>query len=195
MDWDKLKGNENQKQEKKMQIAKLKERWNQLNEECLRKYLQFDIETDDAKQAIENKAVEGFKQYFESKDFEIMGDNKNLNAKYHDINVVFSITPEGHGFSVHFYVGKLLRDCRVFNLEISKEIEGKYKQLLTNEIAETTTLESAEKEVMALENNKNSIDALLADKDKIKFVFELDSHHSGMSGQFDNIEAILDTLK
>lgn len=194
MDWDKLKEKEDLKQEKKMQIAELKERWNQLDEECLRKYLQFDVETEDAKQVIENKAIEGFKQYFESKGFNIVGDNKNLNAKYNTINVVLSITPEGHGFSIHLYKGKALSSCRVFELQKAKEFDGKYKQLLVDEITEKTSLESAISQVQALEHNKKSIDALLADKDKIRFVFELDSHHSGMSGQFENIEAILDTL-
>ena len=194
MNWDKLKENEDIKQERKMQISELKERWDQLNVECLRKYLQFDVETEDAKQAIEIKAIEGFKQYFQSKGFNLVGDNKNLNAKYNTLNVVLSITPEGHGFSIHFYKGKPLSECRVFELQIAKEFDGNYKQLLVDEVTEKTTLESAILQVQALERNKKSIDALLADKDKIRFVFELDSHHSGMSGQFENIEAILDTL-
>lgn len=195
MDWEQLKAKEDQKQEKKVHITELQKRWKQLDEECQRKYLQFDVETENAKQALEDKAVAGFKNYFSSKDFQIEGNNKSLNAKYNDINVSLSITTEGHGFSIHFYVGKLLRDCRVFDLQLSKEFDGKYKQLLSDEITEKTSVESAEEQVKALENNKRSIDALLADKDKIRFVYELDSHHSGMSGQFECIEDILETLK
>jgi hypothetical protein len=195
MDWDKLKENEDQKQDKKVKIAELKEHWKQLDEECTRKYLQFEVETEDVKQAIEDKAVDGFKKYFESKDFKVIGDNKSINAKYNDVNIVFGIFPEGHAFTIHFYVGQLLRDCKVFDLQLSKEFDGKYKQLLVEEIGEKATVEFAEKQVQALEHNKRSIDTLLADKDKIKFVFELDSHHSGMSGQFESIEAILETIK
>ncbi|HEX9062017.1 MAG TPA: hypothetical protein VF941_17710, partial [Clostridia bacterium] len=95
----------------------------------------------------------------------------------------------------HFYGDKGSHTCRVFEITLSKEFEGKYKQLIVEKINQESSVEFAAQQVQALENNKRSIDALLADKDKLKFIFELDKHHScNVGGQFENIEDILDTF-
>lgn len=195
MGWNELKVKSDEEYNNRVKITGLQERWKVLNDECIKKYKQFNIETEEAKQKMEIKAVEGFKKYFESMGFIVSGDNTHFNAKYKDINIGFSVS-KGHVFGLHFYIEKTLQKHRiVFDLEISKDFDGKYKQLYVDEIKNNSTASFAAIQIEALENNEKSINSLIQDKDKIRYVYEIDRNYSGISGQFDNIEEIFDLLQ
>lgn len=194
MGWTELKVKSDEEYKDRVKITGLQERWKVLNDECIKKYKQFNIETEEAKQKMEIKAIEGFKKYFESIGFIVSGDNSCLIAKYNDIDVNFCIN-SGHLFGIHFYVGNILQKCRyAFGLQIAKQYDEKYRQIHVDEIKNNSKAFFAEKLIDALESNKKSIISLIHDKDKIRYVYEFESKYSGISGQFDNIEEILDLL-
>ena len=195
MDWDKLKKEEDLRQEKKEKITELKNRWYQLDEEYNRLHMQYDKQSEIIKQDFENKAIADFKQYFIKKGFKIECDNKDLTASYGDIVINFKIE-KGYIYSLCFYTdGHELKGSRFFHLQMARIFDGKYKQIPVKEIDDNTNLEEAEKLVQALEYNKDSIDALLTDIDKINYVFKLDNDYDEVSGQIDNIDFILNTFK
>jgi hypothetical protein len=195
MDWDKLKKEEDLRQEKMDKIAELKNLWHKIDEEYSRLHMQFDKQSEIIKQDFENKAVADFKQYFIKKGFKIEGDNKNLIASYGDIIINF-IIEKGHAYSLYFYTGEHeIKGSRFFHLQMARIFDGKYKQIPVEEIDDDMNLEEAEKQVQSLEYNKDSIDALLNDMDKISYVFKLNNDCDGAGGQLDNIEFILNTFK
>jgi hypothetical protein len=194
MDWDSLKKKSEQKQEKFNNIAELKKRWEELDVECTRKYLEFDVETEGAKNLLNEKAVQGFKSFFEQKEFGISENNSRIEAIYNDIKFEFRLS-EGHSYSIHFYIGSNYQDCRVFSVQIAKDYGEKYKQLMVDEIKADSSMDIALRQVLNLEKNKKTIEALLAEKDTVRFMYELDSNYSGIDGQFDSIEEIIETFE
>ncbi|MFD2370612.1 hypothetical protein ACFSO0_11790 [Brevibacillus sp. GCM10020057] len=194
MDWDNLKHKSDQRKDNEKTIMELKKRWEELDIECTRYYLQFDVETTDAKDSLEAKAIKRFENYFLNKGFNVTGNASKLEATYNDIKITFT-SNEGYAYSIHFYIGRDLRDCKVFSLQMAKEFEGQYKQLLVDKIKDNSSIEFAQEQIDKLERNKKEILRLIADKDKISFKFELDKHYSGIDGQYDSIEEIIETLE
>ncbi|GEP65202.1 hypothetical protein CBE01nite_29700 [Clostridium beijerinckii] len=194
MDWDKFKDAQDSKVNEEQKIKELKDKWVLLNQQCTDLYKEFDKLTYSTKITMENQAIADFKNYFKEKNFNISVNSGDISAVYGDGKIIFSINGD-FGYGIHFYVGQTLQDCKVFSIDMAKEFYSKYKQLIVDEIQENSTLQFAEEQIKALENNINSIKNKIKDIKLITFIFDLDSHYSGMSGQFSNIQPILDTLK
>lgn len=194
MDWEKLKEEENEKLARKVHFEESRELWNQLNETLKGKYVEFNKKTKPMKYTLFKNAIDGFKNYFTSKGFEVLGNGSDLNAKYNDINIVLGTDDKEYSFTLHFYIGKKLRECRVFNVSLAEEFQQTYKTVYAGELNDFKNIEELKESIQKLESNIKSMDAIIADKDKISFMYELDSYHSGMSGNFQTIDAILDTL-
>lgn len=194
MDWEKLKSDSDRSGERENIITELQRQWNELNEVCTRYYLQFEVETAGTKDSLEEKALQGFNNFFLNKGFKVTGNASILEAAYNDIKITLTAN-EGYAYSIHFYIGRDLRDCKVFSLQMAKEFEGQYKQLLVDEIKNNSSIEFGREQIEKLEKNKKEILRLIADKDKVSFKFELDKHYSGVDGQYDSIEEIIETLE
>ena len=68
MGWTELKVKSDEEYKDRVKITGLQERWKVLNDECIKKYKQFNIETEEAKQKMEIKAIEGFKNILNQLD-------------------------------------------------------------------------------------------------------------------------------
>lgn len=194
MDWDSLKKKSDQNLDNASNIAELKKRWEELDRECTRNYLRFDVETKDVKNLLQERALQGFKKFFAEKGFNLVEGNSQVDAIYNDVKFELRMN-EGFSYSIHFYIGSNYQDCRVFSIQIAKEYKDKYKQLLVDDIKATSSVDFAVRQVLNLEKNKASIEALLAEKDTVKFVYEMESKYSGISGQFDSAEEIIETFE
>lgn len=193
MDWNSLKTNEDSKSKKKIIVAEIISRATILHQECENMYSKFGEISIRTKKSMEGTAIQDFQLYFQNKGFNVTGDNINMSAIYGDVNVL--LTNNGDfGYTIHIYNGKDLNDCRVFNIELAEEFNDKYKQLYVENIKDDTTVELLNSQVKTLESNKKSISNLIKDIDKVKFVFNVDKYHSGISGEFPCIEEILDTF-
>lgn len=128
MDWNKLKEGQDLKSEKEEKIKVLKDQWLLLDEKCKESYKRFDQLTYVTKKEMERVAIEDFKNYFQEKDFNVSGNTNAFSAVYRDVNIIFSINGD-FAYGIHFYVGQVLKDCKVFSIDMEKEFYSKYKQL------------------------------------------------------------------
>ncbi|MBX4268904.1 hypothetical protein [Clostridium estertheticum] len=142
---------------------------------------------------MENSVIQNFKDFLKTKNFTVTGEKHEISAVYDKKKITFSFNDD-FGYSIHYYIGDKMCDCKVFNIEMAEEFEAKYKLLFVEDIEDKTTVEDAEKRVKNLESNKKTMEKLINEFYKIKFIFKLDKHYSGMDGEFTNIEDMLDTL-
>lgn len=194
MNWNDLKKKSDQNLNHVSKVTELKKLWEELNIECNNNYSRFSIETEDAKNVLQQQALYDFKKFFLEKDFKVSEKESKIDAIYNDIKFELSVN-EDYSYSIHFYNDFKLRDCKLFSIQTAYEHNENHKLVLVKDIKVDSNIDFATKQVSNLKENKKSMEALLAKKDTIKFVYEMDNMYSESNKQFDSVKEIILTFE